>query len=188
MGRLLGPKHHLCRRLGERICTSEKCPVMRRAYPPGVHGPKGYGRVTEYGTQLREKQKVKYTYGVMERQFRRYYEKALSQVGSTSELFLASSRREARQMVTHGWVLVNGKRLSIPSYIVKAGETISLKKDAVNGHRWKVVMEANREPKTIASWLAFDPTALSGKIISLPSVDDFPKNINMTLVVEFYSR
>src|SRR3990167_10543237 len=117
MGRLLGPKHHICRRLGERVCTSAKCPMMRRSYPPGVHGPKGYGRITEYGTQLREKQKVKYTYGIMEKQFRRYYNKALSQTGNTAELFLqhlerrldnivyrlglARSRQEARQSEEH---------------------------------------------------------------------------------------
>ena len=203
MGRLLGPKHHLCRRLGERVCTSEKCPVMRRAYPPGVHGPKGYGRVTEYGTQLREKQKAKYTYGVMERQFRRYYEQALSQTGNTAEIFLqqlerrldnvvwrlgfARSRQEARQLVSHGWVLVNGQRVNIPSYIVKVGETISLKKEAKNSARLKAIGEYT-QARTPVSWLMFEDANLSGKVMSLPSQNDFPKNINMTLVVEYYSR
>lgn len=203
MGRLLGPKHHLCRRLGERVCTSEKCPVMRRAYPPGVHGPKGYGRVTEYGSQLKEKQKAKYTYGVMERQFRRYYEQALSQTGNTAELFLqqlerrldnvvfrlglARSRSEARQLVNHGWILVNSKRVNIPSYIVRIGETISLKKDAKNTARLKAIEELV-QTRTPMSWLVMDTSNLSGKILSLPGKDDFPQNINMTLVVEFYSR
>lgn len=203
MARLLGPKHHLCRRLGERICASDKCPVMRRAYPPGVHGPKGYGRVTEYGTQLREKQKAKYTYGVMERQFRRYYKQALSQIGNTAELFLqqlerrldnivfrlglARSRSEARQLVSHGWILVNGKRVNIPSYVVKINDTISLKKEVVNSPRAKIIKEY-AESHTPAGWLSFDAANLSGKIMGLPGKDDFPQNINMTLVVEFYSR
>lgn len=201
MGRLLGPKHHRCRRLGERVCTSDKCPALRRQTPPGVHGPKGYGKLTEYGTQLREKQKAKYVYGIMERQFRRYYETAIRQTGNTSELFLqhlerrldnvvyrlgmAKTRADARQLVTHGWVLVNGKRVDIPSYETKVGESISLKPKAAGHVRFASLQGAQQ---ATTSWLATADDRLSGKITALPSKDDFPGNLNMTLVVEFYSR
>ena len=178
---------------------------MRRPTPPGVHGPKGYGRQTEYGTQLREKQKAKYIYGVMERQFRRYYEEAIRRLGNTTELFLqylerrldnvvfrlgfARSRPEARQMVSHGWVLVNGKRVDIPSYKVKVGQIISFKPKVKNSIRWQsVVQQRQRQTIGVPSWLAADADVQQGKILSLPGVDDFPKNIDMTLVVEFYSR
>ena len=203
MGRLLGPKHHICRRLGERVCTSERCPVSRRPYPPGVHGPKGYGRTSEYGTQLKEKQKAKYTYGVMERQFRRYFEDAAGRTGNTAELFFqnlerrldnvvyrlgfARSRPEARQMVNHGWVRVNGKRVDIPSVMTKAGDTVSLKTGAERSTRWQEI-EKRQTPVAALSWLAIGTEPRSGKVLSLPVADDFPKNINMTLVVEFYSR
>ena len=203
MGRPLGPKHHMCRRIGERLCTSAKCPVMRRPYPPGVHRPKGYGRQTEYGTQLREKQKVKYIYGIMERQFRRYYADATTREGNTSELFMqglerrldnviyrlgfARSREEARQMVSHGWVRVNGRRVDIPSYAVKAGQAVALKADAKHSARWQQIQAAGR-PADAPSWLARSGEALEGKVLALPAPADFPQNVNMTLVVEFYSR
>lgn len=205
MARLLGPKHHICRRMGERLCDSAKCPVMRRPTPPGVHGPKGYGRQTEYGTQLREKQKVKYVYGIMERQFRRYYEEALRRPGNTAELFLqrlerrldnvvyrlgfARSRAEARQMVNHGWVCVNGKRLTIPSYLTKQGDTISLKPSAKGTTRFKEIIQQRQiQNMSQSRWLTSNTEALEGKMLALPTQDDFPRNVNMTLVVEFYSR
>jgi len=193
----------MCRRIGERLCTSEKCPVMRRPYPPGVHGPKGYGRQTEFGTQLREKQKVKYVYGVMERQFRRYYDDATRREGNTAELFLqglerrldnvvyrlgfARSREEARQMVNHGWVRVNGRRVDIPSYAVKVDQVIALKPEAKRSPRWQQIQQAGR-PADAPSWLSRNPEALEGKVLALPEPADFPHNLNMTLVVEFYSR
>lgn len=205
MGRPLGPKHHMCRRIGQRLCSSDKCPVLKRPTPPGVHGPKGYGRQTEYGTQLREKQKVKYVYGVMERQFRRYYKEAIRREGNTAELFLqqlerrldnvvfrlgfARSRMEARQMVNHGWIRVNGKRVDIPSYQVRAGEVITLKPGVENSTRIKAVASAHQgQTAPSPSWLSRDQAKFEGKIASLPSKTDFPANLNMTLVVEFYSR
>jgi small subunit ribosomal protein S4 len=176
---------------------------MRRPYPPGVHGPKGYGRLTEYGVQLREKQKVKYVYGVMERQFRGYYGEALRRPGNTAELFLryleqrldnvvyrlgmAHSRREARQLVSHGWVLVNGRRLNIPSYRVKLGDAVALKAGAKD-HGVGGELEAERPSRAVASWLQFDPATSSAKVVAVPGKDDAPANLNMTLVVEFYSR
>jgi len=203
MGRLRGPKHHLCRRLGEKICTFEKCPVMRRDYPPGVHGPKGQRRITEYGGQLREKQKVKYIYGIMERQFRRYYHKSMSQSGNTTEMLmqhlerrldnvvyrlgLARSRQEARQIINHGWATVNQKRVNIPSYEVKIGDLIALKSSAHKSTRLNEVKEYNKNREPV-SWLSANADTFSGKIMSLPVKDDFPANVNMTLVVEYYSR
>ena len=191
--------------MGERLCDSQKCPVLRRPTPPGVHGPKGYGRQTEFGTQLREKQKMKYVYGVLERQFRRYYEEAVRRPGNTAELFLqqlerrldnvvyrlgfARTRAEARQMVSHGWIRVNGKRVDIPSYLVRVGEVISLKAGAKDSARVREIMKQRQgQPTRPSRWLASDPEVLEGKILNLPGQDDFPSNVNMTLVVEFYSR
>lgn len=203
MARLIGPKHHMCRRIGERVCSAEKCPVSRRPTPPGVHGPKGYGRKTEFGTQLTEKQKVKYVYGVLERQFRRYYEEAQRRPGNTAELFLqllerrldnvvfrlgmARSRAEARQIVSHGWVTINGKRVDIPSYIVKTGETVALKPAAHKSSRWQEIIKS-RSTTELPSWLGHSSEDRTGKVLGLPVPTDFPQNLNMTLVVEFYSR
>ncbi len=202
MARLLGAKHRMCRRVGERICGSDKCPVSRRQSPPGVHGPKGYPRLTEYGTQLREKQKAKYVYGVMERQFRNYFDRALSQTGNTAENFLrtlegrldnavyrgglAKTRPAARQMVSHGWVCVNGKRVNIPSYQVRTNDVITLKKGAAQTALGQQVTK--QPPATMPSWLSLDASGPSVKVVGMPTKDDYPQNLNMTLVVEFYSR
>ncbi len=202
MARLLGAKHRMCRRVGERLCTSDKCPAIRRQTPPGVHGPKGHPRLTEYGTQLKEKQKAKYLYGVMERQFRRYYEKSLSQTGNTAENFLlhlerrldnvvyrlgfTKTRAAARQLVSHGWVTVNGKSVNIPSYSVRVGDVVSLKAGSKNTPIGEGITK--HTPANIPSWLAVDTANLTGKVASQPTREDFPQNLNMTLVVEFYSR
>lgn len=202
MARLLGPKHRMCRRVGERLCSSDKCPVTRRQAPPGAHGPKGYPRLTEYGTQLREKQKAKYVYGVMERQFRRYYERAISQTGNTAENFLmaletrldnvvfrlgyAKTRAAARQVINHRWIEINGKRVNIPSYKVRVGEVITLKNGAKDRPIGQYI--AKQPPANLPSWLSYDPSNHSGKVVGQPVKDDYPANLNMTLVVEFYSR
>jgi len=193
----------MCRRVGERVCTSDKCPAVKRQQPPGVHGTKGYRRLTEFGTQMREKQKTKYLYGVMEKQFSGYYEKAASKSGNTAEFFLqllerrldnvifrmgfARTRAQARQLVGHGFVLINGKRVTIPSYQVRAGEVITLKPSVKGSALWKSI-SAGRQGTTATSWLSVDEKALEGKVTGFPAHDDFPPNINMTLVVEFYSR
>lgn len=203
MARLLGAKHRMCRRVGERLCGSDKCPVSRRQSPPGVHGPKGYPRLTEYGTQLREKQKAKYVYGVMERQFRNYFEHALNQTGNTAENFLkvlegrldnviyrggfAKTRAAARQLTTHGWICVNGKRVNIPSYQVRIGDVITFKKGAKESALGQYVTK--QPPATTPSWLNVDTSSdATIKVLGTPVKDDFPQNLNMTLVVEFYSR
>jgi small subunit ribosomal protein S4 len=199
MGRALGAKHRMCRRVGERLCNNDRCPVTRRHAPPGAHGPKGYGKLTEFGTQLREKQKAKYMYGLMEKQFRNYYEAADKQVGNSAENFLkkletrldnvvfrlgfAKTRAQARQLVSHGKVMVNGKRVTIPSFQVKIGEEISLKPNAKTP-----ATPSDKAQVAAPSWLSVDLTDNRGKVLSQPAADDFPKNLNMTLVVEYYSR
>jgi len=201
MGRLLGNKHRMCRRIGERLCSNEHCPVTKRHAPPGAHGPKGYGKLTEYGTQLREKQKAKYIYGVMEKQFRKYYDRATNQTGNTAENFLrnleirldnvvfrsgfAKTRAAARQMVSHGWVTVNGKKVNIPSYEIKTGDVIALKKST---KKTEATQSDEVVISTTPSWLSVDLANSTGKVTGAPVADDYPKNLNMTLVVEFYSR
>jgi small subunit ribosomal protein S4 len=158
--------------------------------------------LTEYGTQLKEKQKAKYLYGVMERQFRRYYEKSMSQTGNTAENFLvnlerrldnvvyrmgfAKTRAAARQLVSHGWITVNGKSVNIPSYSVRVGEVIALKPNTKGTPIGETI--AKQPAQSLPSWLTVDSAALSGKVSSQPTKEDFPQNLNMTLVVEFYSR
>lgn len=192
----------MCRRSGERVCTSDKCPAVRRQQPPGVHGPKGYRRLTEYGTQMREKQKAKYLYGVMEKQFSRYYEEATRKTGNTADLFLqsleyrldnvvyrlgfAKTRAQARQMVGHGFVTVNGKRVNIPSFRVRVGNVIAMKSQMQGSALWKSITTGRQQ--TPVSWLSVEAEKLSGKVTGSPVREDFPANINMTLVVEFYSR
>lgn len=201
MSKVSNAKHRMCRRVGERLCTTDRCPVSRRHAPPGVHGPKGYGKLTEFGTQLREKQKAKYIYGVMERQFRSYYDKAVNQTGNTAENFLkalerrldnvvyrmgyAKTRAAARQLVSHGLVTVDGRRVTIPSFQVKTGHVVSLTAKAKKSPVGEAI--AKSQPQT-PSWVAVDTKELTGKVLGFPQKDDFPQNVNMTLVVEFYSR
>ena len=191
----------MCRRIGERLCNNDRCPVTRRHSPPGTHGVKGYGKLTEYGTQLREKQKAKYMYGIMEKQFRNYFEKALPQTGNTTDNFLralelrldnavfrsgfAKTRAAARQLVSHGWVLVNGQRVTIPSYQLVQDDEIALSKKAKKS---ALAESTQKNSITPPSWLAVDSAELTSKVVSLPLADDYPKNLNMTLIVEFYSR
>lgn len=203
MARIQGPKHRMCRRTGERLCSSNRCPALRRNQPPGAHGPKGYRRLTEYGGQLKEKQKVRFMYGLMERQFRNYYKQSAQAEGNTADLIwtnlerrldnvvyrlgFAKTRQQARQMVNHGWVLVNGKRVDIPSYQVVVGDVVALKKAAKDSNMWKFINEdKNSEPAP--QWLSIDINNLEGKVLALPKAEDFPANVNMTLVVEYYSR
>lgn len=203
MARLQGPKHRMCRRTGEKLCSSGRCPVTRRNQPPGVHGPKGYRRLTEFGSQLKEKQKARFMYGVMEKQFRKYYEAASKSEGNTAEgiwrnletrldnvvfrLGMAKSRGQARQVVSHGWVTVNGKRVNIPSYKVKVGDVVAMKQGAKSSGLWQKISEQGKVD-TMPQWLSFDINNLEGKVLALPKAEDFPANVNMTLVVEYYSR
>jgi small subunit ribosomal protein S4 len=209
MGRRLEPKCKQCRREGEKLflrgerCGTAKCAMIRRSFRPGVHGPQSRLRPTPYGIQLREKQKAKETYGLLERQFRNYFEKAKKTVGNTAErlvqmlelrldnvvfrLGLGKSRSQARQMVGHGLIRVNGKRVTIPSYQVKPGDIVAV----AEKYRKSKLLE-NEGPRLekleMPSWLALDAKEMSGKVLNRPQGDELKQNFNPKLIVEFYSR
>ena len=196
----------LCRREGTKLflkgerCLSKKCAMERRPVVPGQHGM-ARKKFTEYGRQLREKQKVKRAYGLLERQMYAYYQEAERQKGVTGETMLSlierrldnvvyrmgigSSRAESRQIVNHGHICVNGKRVDIPSYQVKAGDVISVKENK----RQKEMFKALKEVKVVMpKWLEFDATKLEGKVLELPKREDIDLAIEEHLIVELYSR
>jgi small subunit ribosomal protein S4 len=202
MARYTGPKHRLCRAEGSAICGLPTCPVTRKnAGPPGQHGQKGRRKLSEYGIQLREKQKVKRMYGVLERQFEKYFNMAARKKIATGDallniletrldnviyrLNLARTRYQARQLVSHGHVLVNGKRVTIPSYNVKIGDIINLTDKASNLDFIKKQLEDTKSLE-LPSWLERKVTV--GKIKALPQREDINADINERLIVEFYSR
>jgi small subunit ribosomal protein S4 len=202
MARYTGPKHKLCRAEGMALCSSPKCPVVRKnAAPPGQHGSKGRKKLSEYGIQLREKQKVKRIYGVLERQFKKYYQLASSKKSATGQtlleiletrldntlyrLNLAESRPQARQLVSHGHVLVNGKKVTIPSYNVKIGDVIALSAKTANLNFIKNLQEDTKGAK-LPSWLAKKATV--GQVVAKPKREDLDATINESLIVEYYSR
>ncbi len=209
MGKDLYPACKRCRREGEKLflkgerCQSPKCPMIKRNYPPGLHGAKGRTRLTAYGRQLREKQKTKRIYGLLEKQFANYYEKAKRQKGNTSEtlarflekrldnvvyrLGFANSRRLARQLISHGHFLVNQKKVNIPSYQAKVSDIIELRAKSGNSTYFKNLKETIGR-QAMPSWLTLDKESLTGKVTSQPQLADWPKNIDLTLVIEYYSR
>lgn len=207
MARSLDPKCKKCRRENEKLflkgerCFSPKCAMVKRNYPPGLHGPKRQSRPTQYGMQLREKQKVKKIYGVLEKQFRNYYTKAARQSGNASEnllrllemrldnvvyrLGLASSRNLARQLVSHGHLCVNNKKVTIPSYQVKVGDKISVKPGNEQTPLFRDFLKASKK-RDLPDWLELNE--LEGKVTSLPKLDEIMQSFNMSLIIEFYSR
>jgi small subunit ribosomal protein S4 len=209
VARNLDPKCRQCRREGEKLflkgekCFTDKCSVERRAYAPGQHGQKSGQRLSGYGQQLREKQKIRRIYGILERQFRKTFAEAERKKGQTGENLLqllesrldavvyrmgfGASRAESRQIVRHNGVMVNGKRVNIPSYGVRPGDTIQLT-DAARGHlRSKGAMEA-AESRGFPEWLEVNVKEGRGVFKSLPAREDLPPSINEGLVVELYSR
>ena len=198
-----------CRREGEKLylkgekCFTDKCPVERRAYAPGQHGQKSGARMSDYGKQLREKQKLRRTYGVLERQFRNIYAEASRSKGVTGERLLqllecrldnvayrmgfGASRAEARQVVRHNGVLVNGKRVNIPSYHVRPGDTVEVVSKAKEQLRIKAAAEA-ASGRGVPEWLDMDAKALKGTLKALPARVDLPSTINESLVIELYSK
>ncbi len=183
---------------GERCLT--KCSFDKRPVVPGQHGT-AKKKFSEYGMQLREKQKVRRTYGLLEKQFRIYYEKATRSKEGTGwallkmlelrldnvvyRMGIGSSRSESRQIVNHGHITVNGKKVNIPSYQVKVGDVIQIKENKQNIEMFKALKEAKvNTPK----WLEFDSKSLTGKVLALPERDDIDMNIQEHLIVEFYSR
>ena len=195
--------HKACRRYGIKLCQSEKCPVMRRNYPPGVHGPKGPRRLTPYGLQLAEKQKAKIIYGLRERQFRNYYEKAIKQKGDTGlilqqllemrldnaifRLGLAKTRPQARQMVSHNFFLVNGRKVNIPSYQLKTKDEIEVKPNKAKANFFNNLEDKLAKQKT-PSWLNLDIKMVKGKVTSRPTIDDIEHLFNPRSIVEYYSK
>jgi small subunit ribosomal protein S4 len=209
MARYIGPVCKLCRREGMKLylkgerCYSEKCAYTRRPYPPGQHG-QGRIKLSEYAVRLREKQKVRRVYGVLERQFRGYFQEANRRKGRTGEEMLAllerrldnvvhrigfgASRSEARQLVRHGHVHVNGKRLDIPSYVVRAGDKVELTEGA---RKFKSVLASvgGADKRPLASWLEVDRAAFLGTVKGVPVREDLNEpEIREQLVVEYYSR
>jgi small subunit ribosomal protein S4 len=198
-----------CRREGEKLflkgekCFTDKCPVERRAYAPGQHGQKSGARLSDYGKQLREKQKVRHIYGLLERQFRKTYAEAARSKGVTGERLLqllesrldtvvyrmgfGASRTEARQIVRHNAILVNGKRVNIPSYQVRAGDVIEVANKAKEQLRVKAAAEAAAS-RGIPEWMEVDSKGLKGTFKNLPVRADLPQTINESLIIELYSK
>lgn len=209
MARNLDPKCRQCRREGEKLflkaekCFTDKCAIEKRNFPPGQHGQRRNQRLSDYGVQLREKQKVRRIYGVLEKQFRGYYFEADRKKGITGEnllqllecrldnvtyrMGLGGSRTEARQIVRHNSILVNGKRVNIPSFQVKAGDVISVAEASKTQLRIKGAMVA-AEQRGFPEWLEVDVKALKGTFKAKPQRDELPPTINESLVVELYSR
>lgn len=208
MARNLDPKCRQCRREGEKLflkgekCFTDKCAIERRNYAPGQHGQKS-SRLSDYGVQLREKQKLRRIYGVLERQFRNSYELAERQRGVTGENLLqllecrldtvsyrmgfGASRSEARQVVRHNGILVNGRRINIPSYQVKPGDVIEVAEKAKNHLRIKASVEA-AEQRHFPEWLEVDAKAMKGTFKNKPERSELPSSINESLVIELYSK
>ena len=208
MARNLDPKCRQCRREGEKLflkgekCFTDKCAIERRNYAPGQHGQKST-RLSDYGVQLREKQKLRRIYGILERQFHNNYQLADKQRGITGENLLqllecrldtvsyrmgfGASRSEARQIVRHNGILVNGRRVNIPSYQVKPGDVIEVAEKAKNHLRIKAAMEA-AEQRSFPDWIDMDVKAMKGIFKTKPERSDLPASINESLVIELYSK
>jgi small subunit ribosomal protein S4 len=206
MARYRGPVCKLCRREGMKLflkgerCLTEKCAIERRSYPPGEHG-RGRIKQSEYLMQLREKQKARRFYGLLEKQFRTYYEKAARKSGVTGDNLLrilesrldnvvyrlgfAASRAQARQIVRHGHFLVNGRRVNIPSYQVKPNDVITLK---AGSPAEQVVRDATDLTASVAPWLQADHDGLTGKILKSPDRDEIDTPVQESLIVELYSK
>lgn len=212
MAKYIGPVCKLCRREGEKLflkgerCFTPKCPMERKPYPPGEHGRSArfrQGRESDYAKQLRAKQRARRIYGVMERQFRRYYEMALKKRGLTGlhllqllesrldnvvyRLGFASSRREARMLVTHGHFTVNGRRTDVPSMLLRPGDVVAVREGSRKRKYFKEVRDY-AEKRSVPAWLERDLEQLSGKVLRLPERGEIDTNINEQLIVEFYSR
>jgi small subunit ribosomal protein S4 len=209
MARYTGPVCKLCRREGVKLylkgdrCYSPKCAIEKRPYAPGQHGQRRKGRPSDYSIRLREKQKLRRIYGIGEKQFRNLFAEASRQQGVTGNTFLgllesrldsivyrlglASSHSQARQIVAHGHVTVNGKAIDVPSAIIRPGSTIAV---AAGSRKASVILEnveSNRRRK-LSPWLSFNPETLSGQYLRLPAREDLALPVNEQFVIEYYSR
>lgn len=202
MARYTGPRVRISRRLGKPIFGASKY-LERRNFPPGVHGPKSRRKLTDFAIGLMEKQKLRYYYGLMERQFHRVYEQALKRRGVTGEQMLqiletrldnvvyhlgfAPTRPAARQMVTHGHICVNGKKVNIPSYALKVNDIIEVKDSKVSRQLALRGLEL-ATTRVVPPWLALDKEKLRGKVLRVPTIEEIQPIANVQAVVEFYSR
>lgn len=202
MARYTGPKVKKARSFGEAITAKDAKVLMKRNYAPGQHG-QSRGRVSEYGTQLKEKQKAKWTYGILEKQFRKYFEEASKKKGITGDALLqilesrldnivyrlgfGETRAQARQLVSHGFFEVNGKKVNIPSYRTKVGETVAFRESKKKSKYVEVLKQKLKNAKT-QEWLELNADTLSGKVLSVPNQEQTESRINTQLIVELYSR
>ena len=208
MARYTDASCKLCRREGQKLflkgerCYGNKCAIGRRAYAPGQHGAQKK-KLSEYGIQLREKQKAKRFYGVLESQFRKYFDMAARRKGITGELLLqtlesrldnvvyrlgfGTTRAESRQLVTHGHFEVNGRRLNIPSYLVKTGDSVVVSEKSKKSVRFKEILDVTGS-KVVPKWLEVDQENLKGKVVALPAREDIDLQVQEHLIVELYSK
>jgi small subunit ribosomal protein S4 len=211
MARYTGPTCRLCRRFGDKLmlkgekCSTPKCPLEKRNSPPGGGRPRTRGRsgISDRGLQLREKQKLRFSYGVLERQFRKFFNEAKKSPGATGETLLmllerrldnvvyrlgfADSRAQARQIVRHGHIMVNGRKTDIPSFLVKSGDVVKWREVSKKTEYYKRLAE-EIEGKSIPSWLSLDEESVTGRVLNLPGKDDIEAGFNTKAVVEYYSR
>jgi small subunit ribosomal protein S4 len=210
MARYTGPSCRLCRRFGDKLmlkgerCSTPKCPLEQRSTPPGRRPlARWRSRVSERGLQLREKQKLRFSYGVLERQFRRFFAEAKKSRGATGETLLillerrldnviyrlgfADSRAQARQIVRHGHIVVNGHKTDIPSLLVKSGDVVKWREASTKTEYYKRVAEEIEE-KFIPDWLSLDKESMTGRVLNLPGKDDIELGFNEKAIVEYYSR
>jgi small subunit ribosomal protein S4 len=214
LARYTGPVCKLCRREGEKLflkgarCLTPKCAIERRSYPPGQHGRESQyrrGRASDYLLQLREKQKMRRIYGVYERQFHTYFAKAEKRSGLTGtnllvmlesrldnvvyRLGLAESRAHARQLVNHGHIMLNGRRTTVPSALVSAGDSVSVRPESKRKSYFKGLrQELDERQRQVPRWLQLNPKEMSAQVTALPARDDIDVSLNEQLVVEYYSR
>ncbi|OGI17180.1 MAG: 30S ribosomal protein S4 [Candidatus Moranbacteria bacterium RIFCSPHIGHO2_02_FULL_40_12b] len=210
MARILNSKCKKCRRAGEKLflkgdrCYSPKCAMIRKPYPPGMHGKRFSRGQSEYGKQLSMKQKIKRIYGIMENQFRKHFKEVRKKKGVLGDMFLArlemrldniiyriglsGSRSLARQLVNHGSIKVNGRKVDIPSYEVRVGDVISVSESGKSKNYFKNQLQILKNKKNFPSWINFDNSAMEAKIKSIPKREDTDANVDAQLVVEYYSR
>jgi small subunit ribosomal protein S4 len=210
MARNLSPKCKLCRRAGEKLfikgdrCSTPKCSIVRRAYPPGVHGAKKRRAGSEFGQQLAVKQKIKRVYGLLEKQFKKYYQEVKGKTGVTGDLLVqklesrldnvvfrsgfASNRVQARQLVKHAHFLMNGKRMNIPSYEMKIGDVLHLKQSKMNKEYFKKNEEIISGKKDTPGWIEVNAKEKSVTMKARPTRDNFGVDADIQMVIEYYSR
>ncbi|MGE5426165.1 MAG: 30S ribosomal protein S4 [Bacillota bacterium] len=211
MGRNLDSKCTQCRRAGEKLflkgerCNTSKCGIVKRNFPPGFHGPsRGRRKLSDYGTQLTEKQKLKKYYQMMEKQFRLTFEKASAKQGDAGKNFIrllelrldsavyhlgfATSRSQARQLINHGHFDVNGVKTDIPSFVVKEGQEISVRSGSRKNAYFKQISESLKKKSELPGWLNLDAANLKGKVLHEPADTELPVNVNVQMIIEYYSK